>query len=325
MRVFILNKDLEYWGGGHSVDQLSDNSTHAQFTNLNLSKDNNISRLLDINTYFPFLVDNKNTIEQRLTNAIHYYRKGIESAKDEDALINYWISIENLFKTSHQSRTSISNEKNPQIIDIIMNIIAKDISKNFIYNNWHTSYWDFYNLLYWHPLEAIVVPKEILHKACLNSSQNKKVAIRHFIESLSKLEPYVPLKYPIIKERTINTRTFYSDFSFFEEEVNNKVKTVRDSILMIYRCRNFIVHNAQYKNLMLHKYSNQAKYISQFIIMRFASTYKDTGLDIEDLIVRKAVKNDLFFDNLKNEFTKLFCAITIDSLQNRFSSHKKMP
>lgn len=302
----ILNKDLEYWGGGHSVDQLSDNSTHAQYTNLNLSKDNNTSRLLDINTYFPFLVHNKNTIEQRLTNAIHYYRKGMESVKDEDALINYWISIENLFKTSHKSRTSISSEKNPQVIDIIMNITSKDIGKNFIYNSWYTSYWDFYNLLYWHPLEAIVVPKEILQKACLDSSQNRKVIIRDFIESLSKLEPYVPLKYPIIKERTIYTGNFYSDFSFFEEEVNKKIKAVQNSILMIYRCRNFIVHNAQYKNLMLHKYSNQAKYISQFIIMRFASTYEETGLEIEDLIVHKAVKNDLFFDNLKDEFTKLF-------------------
>lgn len=311
-KLIIVDENGKKVGGSYSYGNM------PQFKEINSY---NLERFKvifsDEDDYFSnieqMLSDNKTKksfLTDKLIYSLHWYRKAFESNNLEDKLLNYWIVIENLVtfdsqignlvlpSNKNENKFSLVEELVPpiEIIDFI-----KRISKDLYYylqvltNNSQTNSEETRHLL--------ELPKENIEACFLQPHIDIiKVDMKEFIKNIPPLINLVPNK--IIKDKIVFADKFYSDNEFAYHEIIERLEQTKHDLLLIYRYRNLIVHNARFDNTILPYYIEKAERFAGNILGTILYEYvMDNTKTHKKILLSKKVNIERMMVRLKNNET----------------------
>lgn len=255
---------------------------------------------------FKFLFSNSenNKTTSRLLNAIHWYSKAENSNKPEDKLLNYWISIENIINSeSNKIQNDIITKNNKKIA-----LIQSIVSSSYIFNYLYDFGWEYYNY-YSHivrnkHLKKIDLPEKLIEKANLILKEGDTIYLEKFIDSLSEIKEYETNIFLI--EKIENLITFYNNNEYASSIIKKQIKKIEDDLLMTYRYRNLIVHNAHFDNALLPYYIWKIREYAGNFIRRIIYDYEKTKNDLGSLLINIFIEKEKLLIDLKDNKAVLF-------------------
>lgn len=232
------------------------------------TKDNNeyLSKLYDL-----FLNNEiaRSPLSARLIYSLHWYRKAFETNNIEDKLLNYWIVIENLMTFDSKNENIVLKDKEERdkftlIEEIVPFIELSCTLKKFA----KEVYIYFDDLIHNLELNPVTINKTFLemYKDDINKCQlgsqwvDKKINLVEFVQNVNLLK--LCFKRKLIENKIVFVDKFYNDTTFTKLEVEKSLKQTKQDLLLIYRYRNFIVHNAHFDNNILPYYVMKAENIA---------------------------------------------------------------
>lgn len=255
--------------------------------------------LNDINEY-KFLWNNKinNETSSKIKNALHWHRKAEQSTREEDKILSFWIALENLFNTKEDIKIDIfDNPKNGKI-QLIQEIVSARETLNYIYDYGWELYWYYVNKKH-----RIEFPEELQTKAQLNIEPGKSIYLKKFVDNLEEIKVYESNLF--ILDKINSVIRFYSDFGYTKSVVIDQISNIKNDILMIYRLRNLIVHNAHYDNTLLPYYAWKAKTYCGNLLRKFIDEFEEEKT-LSNIIFDIYIGKEKYLLDLDNDQINLF-------------------
>lgn len=287
----VFNKDKELFSEGGTMeddDKFKQDVKSLHYDYLNSQKIYKIYKKYDKN-----IINGNNNVAKIIQNSSRYFRKGRESKAAEDKILNYWICIENLFQVEHKFPKSVlNNEENDKKYNIINSLIPYFFARKNI-PNLYWKYWKLFNrkLSTYHNGEAeLEIQKELLKKC--QFEQTHRINLFGFIDNLEELKNNLQNEVDIdnleelkeILNNNDNAKKFLQD---------NEIK-LKEMLLLIYRLRNMIVHNAQYNITFLDYYAKQIERIAAEALRVIIFVYLDTSKNsMYELIMDMYIHNKI--------------------------------
>lgn len=241
--------------------------------------ENTLEKVENLNFLWDTEVENDETLS-KIKNALHWHHKAEQSKRDEDKILNYWIAIENLFNSNENLINDIFNDSNRSKFQLIQEIVSSHQIFKKIYNYGWELYYHFKSKVFQlHPNDRI--PKELIESAQLNHIVGETVYLKNFIKKLPELKEFENNLF--IQEKIDSVVDFYNDSKHTKHIIIQHIEQTKDDLLMIYRLRNLIVHNAHYDNTLLPYYLWKIKLFSGFLIRKFIDCH-NSGKTSEDII-----------------------------------------
>jgi len=244
-------------------------------------------------------INKKQTCDtSKLTTASHWYRKGKYSQKSEDKLLFHWVAIESLLKTDDDVRCNITGDRNSNLLDTVKKIVASILVTRFYFNYCFDTYIDinYKTQLYDNYLD---IQDDVIEKASLNMKAGDKVHINKFFSHIKDIEENINDE--ILKTKLHELDSFYMNV----DGIKNKEKEIFNDIVLIYRLRNLIAHNAVYPQYLIDIYANKAQNISGSIIRFLIEKYRTSNQELDDILIDISTKYDEFILNIDYEISKL--------------------
>lgn len=284
-------------------------------------KDNHIKYRdsLDLNDYekelkslnnFSFLWNIKNINEKgksKLLNAIHWYSKAEQSVKQEDKMLNYWIAIENLFNLEFDIKKDILNNEKKGKIHLIKEIISSNQIFKYVYDyGWEL--YHHYELQVKSLQPQVFFSKELIIKANLNVKFGETINLEKFISSLHEIKTYE--KDLFMLQKIENTISFYSDSKLTKKNIEENIKLIQEDILMIYRFRNLIVHNAHFDNALLPYFVWKVRDYSGTLIRKLIKILNENDIELANVMINIFSQKEYFLQELDAGKLNLFDSVT---------------
>ena len=298
-RVLDENKKFCSWSMGTSKDYLWRHDVI-----IDEESENNI-----INQYQK-ICNNKNILEHDkdiIFDSLHFYRKAKESDSQEEKLLNYWIALERLFLDFDTFQSKFERT---------CNFVQSILLERFIFQKGWNCYYFIDNLLgsnfFYRDnmISEIEIPTELQIKANIGPSLKYPTTIKlqDFIDSIPEIIKYS--RNLVANDIMQNVQKFYYNHKFASKEILDKKEEIRNVLLMIYRQRNQIVHNAKYDNTLIEYNIAQAQSITTIVLSVLVneinehSSIKDVALDFyirseQDIYLATKEHDYLFVDKLK--------------------------
>lgn len=239
----------------------------------------------------------------RLNSALHWYRKGAESLNNEEKILNYWIALEHLFNVMEGSAFDILSTNERSKFHLIQEIISSNEILHFVFNFGWELYHHYSSKVNSFSHSDFVLPEDLVKRACLDPKVGEIIVLRDFINCLNEIGEYEKNEYYLNK--LSNVLEFYNDNKVTQSIIDDKVNQIKGEILMIYRFRNLIVHNAHYENNLLPYYVWRAKRLVGNLLRRIIRVFSKNK-DISDSMILIYLKKEEFFVELKNNRVDLF-------------------
>jgi len=126
-----------------------------------------------------------------------------------------------------------------------------------------------------------------------------KVHINKFFSHIKDIEENINDE--ILKTKLHELDSFYMNV----DGIKNKEKEIFNDIVLIYRLRNLIAHNAVYPQYLIDIYANKAQNISGSIIRFLIEKYRTSNQELDDILIDISTKYDEFILNIDYEISKL--------------------
>ena len=244
------------------------------------------------------LISNRNRDSKKLLRAIHWYQKGRNVKSAEDKLLFHWIALESVLKSSEIVYNSVVGKKDSHLLDCMQKICAAIIARNFFRNNCVNMYINLNDLTQnWNNYYDL--PAELIEKAGLNMKEGDKIHVNKFFDNLQLIED--SLNSEIQKTIIHELGEFYKDVSGIKQEE----KEIRNIILLTYRLRNLIAHNAVYPRYIINHYANQLQGICSVVLWHLMEAYRTQNKSLDDICVAISTMYDEFILNIDDEIAKL--------------------
>lgn len=245
---------------------------------------------------------NKST---KLSRAAHWYQKGKNTESLEDKLLFHWIAIESLLKSSDRTyHNIIIGEKDISLLKVIQRI-----SSSVMVNKFFKEYYiDIYNSLYIltkyygnylkisDDLQNRIFPQN-------DEDQDYKKYLCNFLNSLEELEE--DINDQLYKSKIREVYSFYQN----DKRIKEKEQLIYNDVLLIYRLRNLIAHNAIFPKYLIKYYANKIEIISGSIIKLLIEKYRKTNWSLDDILIDVSIIYEDFKSNI-NEKIKMLKQIT---------------
>ncbi|WP_225037062.1 hypothetical protein [Winogradskyella sp. SM1960] len=298
-KYVIVNKDgrmLFSTSGGEKDDRFMNYHDALNFNEI----ENHIDNLKE----FSFLWNSKLNSEtvSKIKNALHWYRKGEQSTKEADKMLNYWIAIENLFNSKEDIKKDIFKDTNRSKFNLIQEIIADEQIFKFVYDYGWELYHYFSNKVGNH-FNKSDIPEKLIKLGQLNPELGTSIYLEKFIKVLPELRDYE--KNLFILDKIDSVIKFYSDSSFTKSEILNHIEQVKTDVLMIYRFRNLIVHNAHFDNTILPYFVWKTRSYCGGILRKFINSYKENS-KLSDIIFEIYIEKEKFLLDFEKGNIDLF-------------------
>ena len=219
-----------------------------------------------------------------LIDSLHYYRKAFECKRPEDKLLNLWITLERLFLG-----LNIIPEKSK--FERINILVSSFLFERFIFQKGWRTYNTINRLLQSKTMHNGVFIPEINFSKELQLKANIGEYLQYPIEiKLSKFINEIPnianeINNCFYIDILNNTYEFYNNHEKAKKEVEGILKILRNELLMIYRQRNQIVHNASFDEILIDFHINQLKSITTIIFYDLFKIMK-SGKNLEQSVLR---------------------------------------
>jgi hypothetical protein len=289
IKCIILDKDYEEIGFHSGTNPETKSYNHLRIDN-NFKYTN--KRLQNISS---FIFSNRT-----LTDTLHYYRKANEVTRFEEKIINYWISLEMLFNNIQLWNIFPQGEKESKIT-LIQEMNSRILLCRYVYMYG----WDVYHELKFliennnANNEKIIISDDILNNAGLYTDQNNEGQIVYLYKFLDNLSEIIPsTNDEIMLEKLISIKEIYFDNKIAKIKLNGLFSDIKNEILLLYRIRNKIVHNAFYHSHFMEYYVNKLEFIVSTIF--FDIIDKKGKEKFEENMIKKYVE----YENINNRLEK---------------------
>ncbi len=274
-------------------------SKHQEFTRymgcLDLS--NRDKELKTVGMRFSAINDNQTQNAVKLKIAAHWFQKGKYAQLPEDKLLFHWIAIESLLKTDDTVRFNIAG-KDGYLIHTIQKIAIAILLKRY-FRDYCISTYLYINRLTQNGDNYFDISHEIIDKASLNMKTGDKVDVSKFLNNIAEIESGINDE--ILKTELRELSIFYEDGKC----IKNKELEIKNDILLIYRLRNLISHNAVYPRYLIGFYANKVQKISGEVIRYLIEKYRTSDIGIDDILIDTISDYDEFVLNIDTELLKL--------------------
>ena len=126
--------------------------------------------------------------------------------------------------------------------------------------------------------------------------------MKKFIKNIPPLINLVPNK--IIKDKIVFADKFYFDNEFAYHEIIERLEQTKHDLLLIYRYRNLIVHNARFDSTILPYYIEKAERFAGNILRTILYEFvMDNTKTHKKILLSKKVKMERMMVKLKNNET----------------------
>lgn len=246
----------------------------------------------------------------KLIYSIHWYRKACESIRPEDQLLNYWIAIENLLTfDSKNGNIVIRNQDEKDKFGLVEGIvpyielsyIIKNVAAGTYYYLKHltrfSNFSDMFNL----SGKPLRIPPDILKDCQLDPHIGyREINLKNFVQNIHSLSSYTTRK--VIKKRIEYTENFYNNINSTSLDLEEKRKQITQDLLLIYRYRNLIVHNARFDNKTLPYYVMKAENLADHLIRKVLEEHiKDRTRSQQEILLWERIKVERAIEKLKNK------------------------
>lgn len=257
---------------------------------------------------FKFLTDKHEVVEmgqgvlrRRLKNAARWYSKAIAADKEVDVLLYSWFAIEGLLKVGNQTQTEMADKnKDVNSLNVIQEFVTSIICKSYFQSYlretykiflYHTNLNGMYNNYY-------DLKDDVIDKAGLNLKAGDHYKDGAFLSAVTDLTACI--NDDIVRDELAEMQAFYQS----DEGIKAKASHIKDDLLMIYRLRNMIVHNAALSSVNISFYAREAIYIAQRVI-RYVIDHIGGNKTIEEIVLGAKLNYQVFMQNFEEELNKL--------------------
>ena len=126
--------------------------------------------------------------------------------------------------------------------------------------------------------------------------------MQHSIINLTVLYFYDALiTRKIVENKIKSTEKFFNDTKFTSSELQRKLEQIRQDLLLIYRYRNLIVHNARFDNNVLPYYVMKVENLAGNLLRKVLSEHiKDSARSHQEILIWEKIKMERTIDKLNN-------------------------
>lgn len=232
---------------------------------------------------------------RKISNAVHWYNKAKTAERDEDILLYSWIAIESLLKTNNLVREAINRDNNSiNTLSIIQEICSGIMLHNKFYN-YAYNYYAYIIRNTTHNDNYFDIPSNIIEKANLFHKERGKVLISQFFNNLKEIKDNVNSE--ILKYELEELDEFYSS----KDHSYKYIKEIKNDILLIYRLRNLISHNATYSKTQTKLYGYKARVLCGNLIQAIRHHCQKYSISVDDALVRLHTDHLQFMANIEQE------------------------
>ena len=257
---------------------------------------------------FKFLTDKHEVVEmgqgvlrRRLKNAARWYSKAIAADKEVDVLLYSWFAIEGLLKVGNQTQTEMAvKNKDVNSLNVIQEFVSSIICKSYFHSYLRGTY---RNFLYHTNLNGMYnnyydLKDDVIDKAGLNLKAGDHYKDGAFLSAVTDLTACI--NDDIVRDELAEMQAFYQS----DEGIKAKASHIKDDLLMIYRLRNMIVHNAALSSVNISFYAREAIYIAQRVI-RYVIDHIGGNKTIEEIVLGAKLDYQVFMQSFDEELNKL--------------------
>ncbi|MCM1174678.1 MAG: hypothetical protein NC341_06455 [Blautia sp.] len=246
----------------------------------------------------------ENRLSVTIRNAVRQFRKGQEAQRPEDKLLNDWISLESLFPNELALPQEIAGRMDDrktrfsQICGLVPTMLVR--GRFFEY------FWECHRYcmnLYFSYINGEDNPffpiSEELARKCDFKLQGE-LHIIPFLESLGEILAKVPDG--VTKDYLTEVRSYVDDAEEAGKLLKRLEEKVEEELLMGYRLRNIIVHNAKSSTDYVEYYEARLQKISGDVIRRIIWLYEEHPLwTMEDILLRGNIGNREMKESVRKE------------------------
>lgn len=237
----------------------------------------------------------------RFARSLHWFRKAEETRSPEDKLLAYWIVIENLVeKEFHDSNLLLAKKERESKFLLIRELGSSLLCCGALNQSAFSLYRRLRSLLgtRTNGIPHLDLPELLLIESQLKlSSGETSPDLRKFINSLMNVANAIERK--LLKEDVIDVWNLHSDAKFALTSVETLLTAVKADLLLIYRLRNRIVHNADYDNVQLPLWISKARiYAGTMIRQVVDDLFSERESTIEGSLLRYHIEIGLIREKL---------------------------
>lgn len=254
---------------------------------------------------FKFLSDKHQVLEvghgvlkRRLKNAAHWYAKAVAADKDVDVLLYSWFAIEGLLKVEDGTKAEMADKNGGMnSLKVIQDFVIAIICKSYYYGYLRETYRNFLYLTnefhnYYDIDEAVII------QAGLNLKAGDHYRDSDFLNAVPAMISCI--NDDIVKDELAQMEAFYQN----EDGIKHKASQICDDLLMIYRLRNMIVHNAALSCVNISFYAREAMFIAQRVI-RYVIDKAGGNKTIDEIALGAKLDYQVFMQNYDEELRQL--------------------
>lgn len=136
------------------------------------------------------------------------------------------------------------------------------------------------------------IPDDLIRRSSLDTPPGKSIDSESFKSCLTELEQSV--SHELLKDRLHACSLYYSE----KEQLKKYIKEVENDILMIYRTRNLIAHNAVVPEGTISLYARKTRSMARFITC-YIMDRCGNGKTIDDILVELTLTCNLKLSEAK--------------------------
>lgn len=253
--------------------------------------------------YHDFVLTGEGGLSAAIQNAVRWFRKGQETQRTEDRLLNEWICLESLFPNRIELPQEIMkkpDERKTKFHQIYALVPTMLIRQRFYQYFWACH--DYCTNLYFdcrNRENSIFPVSEELARKC-DFKYTGRMNLIPFLESLGEITGNIPDS--AARDYLEEVRGCLEDEKAVSRLWKRLEEKTEEELLMGYRLRNIIVHNARSSADYVEYYENRLQRISGDVLRRIIYLYEEhPQRTIADILQRENIANREMKEQIQKE------------------------
>lgn len=231
--------------------------------------------------------------QEQVTHALHFFAKGMQSELPEDRLVNFWVCLEKLV-ADKKTLFSLNRSK----FDLISILLPPVMLNRYLTNKAWTCFY-FMRGLYGSSQgsrKLLPLTKELATKVQFETVKGDTIHLIGFVDNLNEILGSAERE--IIREKISDLQGFYFDNKKSIDIFDKVHKGIRDDLLLIYRLRNKIVHDAHFDQVSIDIWANRLESYAKSFLGSIMSNHCRSPGKIHDYLLTTKVNYDKMISTL---------------------------
>lgn len=233
-----------------------------------------------------------------LLNSVKKYTEGLENRNVQEAILKFWSSIESLFDNNFKINSKGGKfETIQEVLSTYMTYSSRYLPLHELYNDLASATNLYYSNPKYRKANSILdIPENILKKIHLFKMSTKPFSLFPLIKYNNEIQKCLNDYYYLQKVKGIDS--YFNDINYSSKAIIAKKKEYELNLIIIYRLRNQIIHNALSNDITTEFYFTLLKKMANLFLNAVLDEYiNNKNLTIEEIILKIYSKSILYIKN----------------------------